>query len=98
MAKPAHVDPRDANEAALIALAERLGAHWCKAPPLDGWVFVRGRWMPVEIKRPEREGQVWEYTPAQRKFFSWCRNRGATWWLWRTDADVLRDLGARVTA
>lgn len=98
MSKPRHANPRDANERQLLELAERLGGHWCEAGPLDGWCFVRGRWTPVEIKRAAREGHVWEYTPAQRRFLSWCRNRGATWWIWRTEADVLRDLGGKVVA
>lgn len=98
MAKPRHADPRDANEVKLLRIAEQLGAHWIKAPPLDGWIFVRGRYMPVEIKRPEREGHIWEYTPQQRRFFTWCQLRGATWFVWRTEADVIRDLGGRVAA
>jgi hypothetical protein len=96
--KPHRANPRDANEQALLKLAERLGAHWHEAPPLDGWVFVRGRWMPVEIKLPEREGLAHEFTPAQRRFLSWCRQRNAPWWVWRTEADVLRDLGGQVSA
>jgi hypothetical protein len=86
---------RDANEAALLTTAEKLGAHWREGPPLDGWVFVRGRWMPVEIKNPAREGAAAEYTPRQARFLSWCRNLGAPWWVWRTTADVVRDLGAK---
>jgi hypothetical protein len=91
-------NPRDANQDALIAVAERLGCNWLQAPPLDGWCWVRGRWMPVEIKRPEREGQLFEYTPAQRRFFRWCELRGALWWVWRTESDVIRDLGGRISA
>lgn len=98
MSKPKYADPRDGNERALLKVAERLGAHWHKGPPLDGWIFVRGKFVPVEIKRDEREGQAWEYTPAQKRFMTWCRNRGATWWVWRTEADVLRDLGGKVSA
>jgi hypothetical protein len=98
MGKPKYANPRDANEQALLDLAARLGGHWCEAPPLDGWCFVRGRWMPVEFKVPEREGLQHEYTPAQRRFFAWCTLRAAPWWVWRTDADVIRDLGARVAA
>lgn len=86
---------RDANEADLLTTAEKLGAHWREGPPLDGWVFVRGKWMPVEIKNPAREGRAREYTPAQQRFLTWCRNRSAPWWVWRTTADVMRDLGAR---
>jgi hypothetical protein len=98
VSKPKYANPRDANEQALLELAARLGGHWCEAPPLDGWIFVRGRWMPVEFKVPEREGLKHEYTPAQRRFLSWCAARGARWWVWRTAQDVIRDLGGMVAA
>lgn len=88
---------RDANEKALLAVAARLGCAWREQGPLDGWVWVarQGRWMPVEIKIPEREGTRGEYTPAQRGFFRWCEQMQAPWWVWRTEQDVMRDLGAK---
>lgn len=96
--KPHRANPRDANEDALLAVAARLGGHWREGPPLDGWIFVRGHWWPVEIKKPEREGLVHEYTPAQKRFIAWCANRNAPWWVWRTTDDVIRDLGGRRAA
>jgi hypothetical protein len=89
---------RDANERELLAVAERLGAHWLEAAPLDGWIWFRGQWLPVEIKVPEREGLAHEYTPLQRRFMNWCRLRNARWLVWRTADDVLRDLGGRRAA
>lgn len=88
---------RDANEARLREVAARLGAHWIEAPPLDGWIWVNrwGTWMPVECKRPEREGLKHEYTPAQQRFIEWCKDRGAKWLVWRTDRDVIESLGGR---
>jgi hypothetical protein len=88
---------RDANEQALLDVAHRLGGAWHEIGPLDGWIWVNrlARWMPVEIKIPEREGLRGEYTPAQRRFFTWCRACGAPWWVWRTEADVIRDMGGR---
>lgn len=86
-------DKRDANEQPLIKLAARLGAGFRKCPPLDGLIHYRGRWMPVEIKLPEREGTANEYTPAQLQFFNWCRAHHAKWLAWRTEDDVIRDLG-----
>jgi hypothetical protein len=86
---------RDPNERELLAVAERLGAHWLKAPPLDGWIWWRGQWLPVEIKQPEREGLAHEYTPLQRRFMNWCRLNGARWLVWHSADDVLRDLGGR---
>lgn len=98
MSKPRYANPRDANEQALLDVAARLGAYWCEAPPLDGWIFVRGRWIPVEFKVPQRAGLAHQYTPAQQRFLNWCSLRGAPCWTWRTEDDVLRDLGARVAA
>lgn len=86
---------RDANERALIELAASLGAHWVEEGPLDGWAWIprMGKWMPVEIKAPEKEGLRHEFTPLQRRFFSRCELLNAPHWTWRTSADVLRDLG-----
>lgn len=94
--KPHRANPRDLNEDPLLRLAEQLGGHWREGPPLDGWIFHRGRWMPVEIKRPEREGLAHEFTPAQKRFVSWCQQWRAPWWVWRSEADVLRDLNTKV--
>lgn len=93
-------NPRDANEPELVALARQLGAEWFEDGPLDGWVWCArmGGWVPVEVKLPEREGLASEYTPKQVRFLSRCQAIGARWWVWRTQADVLRDLGARVSA
>lgn len=89
---------RDANELPLIEHARRFGAQWRMGPPLDGWILWRGGWLPVEIKLPEREGHKREYTPAQQRFFTFCREYGGRWLTWRTEADVERDLGARRAA
>jgi hypothetical protein len=88
---------RDANENPLVTLAARLGAAWWPGPPLDGWVAFRGVWRPVEIKTGAREGWADEYTPAQRRFRTWCYERHAPHLTWRNEADVMRDLGAKQT-
>lgn len=89
---------RDDNELPLIEHARIFGAQWRVGGPLDGWILWRGLWIPVEIKRPEREGHADEYTPLQRRFFSFCRDYGGKWFTWRTEADVERDLCARRSA
>lgn len=89
---------RDSNEEALLAVAARLGASWWQGPPLDGWIGFRGHQIPVEIKRPQVEGWKSEYKPAQLRFFTYCRNHGLPHWVWRTEMDVMRDLGARRSA
>lgn len=96
--KPHRANPRDANEPELLSTALALGAQWLEQGPLDGWIWWRGTWIPVEIKRPEREGTAHEYTPAQRRFFSWCQQRNARWLTWRTTADVIRDLNGKASA
>lgn len=89
---------RDNNEKPLLAVSERFGAKWWEDGPLDGWTLQRGVWTPTEIKDPVREGLADEYTPQQLRFFRWCSENRAPWFTWRTDADVMRDLGARVVA
>jgi hypothetical protein len=90
---------RDKNEDALVTLAERLGAHFWAGPPLDGQLFFRGCCLGnVEIKMPEREGGAREYTPQQKRYFTWASQRGIKWHVWRTNDDVLATLGAKVSA
>jgi hypothetical protein len=89
---------RDANEKKLIELAEKLGAKWFELGPLDGWIAHRGQWMPVEIKRPEREGTKWEMTPLQKRFMRACELNQAPFYIWRTESDVLKSLNATVSA
>jgi hypothetical protein len=91
-------DKRDANEPQLVETALKFGARWRIGPPLDGWILWRGQWLPVEIKLPEREGTANEYTPLQKRFFAFCREFGGKWLTWRTDDDVIRDLGGRRAA
>lgn len=95
-AKPMQLD---ANHEELITHAAQLGGWFVRAPPLEGWCwFPRGgMWMPVEIKVPEREGLADEYTPQQLRFIRWCNQHRAPWWIWRTKADVERNLNARRT-
>lgn len=87
------VHRKDGNHDELLAVAKRCGATVFKHPPLDVWVWVAKwqMWMPVEIKRPEREGRKDEYTSAQQRFMA----MGVRWWTWRTEEDVIRDLAGR---
>lgn len=89
-----HHDKRDVVESGLVRIAEQMGAGWYRAPPLDGWLAWRGTQVAVEIKDPEREGLAHEYTPQQQRYFSWCRLHNVKWLVWRTMADVLRDLNS----
>jgi hypothetical protein len=89
---------RDGNENELVKLAAQLGGHWWEGGPLDGWIFVRGVWKVVEIKLPEREGTIHEYTPLQKRFMSWCELHRAPYYVWRDADDVMRTMGATVAA
>lgn len=90
---------RDENEPALVQTARALGVQMEQFGPLDWWAYwPRQGWVPVEIKRPEREGRKGEYTPAQILFFSRCKQRGSRYLTWRTEKDVLDFVGARRSA
>lgn len=93
MSMPRYSGKRDANEPDLIDVARQLGAELEKIGPLDFWCGFRGRWVPLEIKTDEGT-----YTPKQVNFIARCRARGLPVWTWRTEADVLRDLGAKRAA
>lgn len=89
---------RDSNEAPLIELAEQLGAQWFPGPPLDGWLLFRKTWIAIECKRPEREGTAGEYTPLQKQFISRCQLHDGPYAIWRDAKDVMKTLGAKVSA
>jgi len=82
---------RDANERTLVQIAERLGVVWQEGGPLDGWVFRRGHWEPVEIKNPDGRNRL---QPRQKEFIEMCRRIGASVHIWRSEGDVLASLGA----
>jgi hypothetical protein len=66
-----------------------LGGEWVEAPPLDGWITIRGGgWFPVEIKKPERKGKK-EFTDAQIRATTRWRLVGAPWRVWYTQDDVI---------
>lgn len=87
---PRRAGRRDTNDAGLVALARLLGFHMVKAPPLDYWACLRGKWGVVEIKRPDKKGWKSEFTPYQHRFIADCRLFGSTWSVWRTPEDVLK--------
>lgn len=89
---------RDANEKPLVTFARDLGAFWLYSGPFDGWLWHRGKWLLVEVKNPNQEGHKDEYTPDQIRMMMNLKERGIVWHVWRTESDVCRDLGAKVTA
>ena len=95
MTMPRFAGKRDANENPLISLARTIGAEFEKVGPLDWWCGFRGRWVPLEIKNIDGRNR---YTDQQVRFLARCNERQLPVWTWRTEADVMRDLGAKRTA
>lgn len=91
-----HAAKRDANEQPLIALAEALGAYmWPLDEPVDWLCGYRGQWIPTEIKNPDGRNRP---TDQQVRFTTEAGHRRLPVWVWREEADVLRDLNARRSA
>lgn len=90
---------KDENHDTLVEIAEQFGGYFIVAPPLDGWLYSTrinlGGWLPVEIKRADREGHKNEYTPKQRKFIEACKLIEAPYRTWRSADDVKADLNQR---
>jgi hypothetical protein len=89
---------RDANEKTLLKVLEKLGGFWIplNGAPFDGVVYHwRTGWVPVEIKDPKKAGHKNEFKPSQERFFERCDARRAQYMVWRTELDVIKDLGGR---
>jgi hypothetical protein len=87
---------RDGNEPELVLLARQIGAlMWPLSEPVDWLVGWRGRWYPTEIKNPDGRNRA---TEQQILFSAAAKERQLPVWVWRTEDDVLRDLGARRAA
>lgn len=81
----------DSNQSDLVDLFESVGGKWVPYAnkPFDGWAYHAAfGYMPVEIKKPEREGHANEYTERQRKVMTRMRLLGMPWLVWRNDEDV----------
>lgn len=89
---------RDNVEPELIGFARQLGGKLFQSGPMDWWLLHLGEWIPVEIKDPSVAGHKHEYTKAQRRFLDFAREHGGRVVTWRTQADVMRTLGARQAA
>lgn len=94
---PRYAARRDRNEPSLLDTVKRCGGYWLKAPPLDGWVWNprTQEWLLVEIKHDRKEGHANEFTEKQRELLADFEARRIKLHVWRTQADVLRDLGGR---
>lgn len=81
---------RDDNDSDLFKAATKLG-FWLTPmhEPVDYLGLYRGRWLVIEIKRPDKEGFVHEFTPAQKIFIGEAHQRGGRVHVWRTVDDVI---------
>ena len=95
MGKPRYGARRDVNHADLVNLAIKLGARYLPDGPFDGWINPLERWYLIEIKDPKKEGWASEYTEAQRRLIKRGIKPDV---VLRTDDDVLRFMGAKVSA
>src|SRR5688572_1912308 len=92
---------KDGNQSPLVNLFVQLGGLWIPYAnkPFDGWAYhSHFGYLPVEIKRPERENHANQFTPRQKKVMTLLQMKQAPWLTWRTDEDVYRTCGARRTA
>jgi hypothetical protein len=85
---------RDENEPDLVRLARQLGAvMWLLDEPVDWLCGWRGSWYPTEIKNVHGRNRL---TSPQELFLATAKERALPVWIWRSQADVLRDLDASI--
>jgi hypothetical protein len=81
----------------LVKTAEEVGAFWLPSGPFDGWLWFRDRWHLCELKDPAREGHKDEFTDDQVLLMARLNERQIPYSVIRTEADMLKLLGARRT-
>ena len=90
---------RDANDLDLKEAAERLGWFLTALDvPCDYLGLFRGKWQPIEIKRPAgpKGGLTGrKLTSSQKSWHAAVAARGGKVLIWRSVADVVRDSSGR---
>lgn len=89
---------RDNNESTILTCVEPLNGFWLPTGPLDGFLWNRSTWNLCEVKRPDKEGWKDEFTKEQKKLIIKLNERRVPFHILRTEADVLKLMGARQTA
>lgn len=85
---------RDANEPAIVRALEAVGATVYRFhTPVDLWAMARGRWAWLEVKRPDKRGDL---TEIERRFLELCAAYGAPAHVVTTPGEALRALGFHV--
>lgn len=81
---------RDANEPEILNALTNVHIPWYEAGPLDGWIFLHGQWMPVEIKMPGES-----FRQSQKDFIDVCAAFGRPCLVWRSVDDAIAAVNAR---
>ena len=80
-------DHRDANEPEILRALAQLGVEFFPGPPLDGWCWLKRRWVPCEIKNGR--GRL---TDGQRTFIEQCDRDGRDYRIWRSWQEAILDV------
>jgi len=78
---------RDHNERELVKAMADMGFEWHESGPLDGWIALQGKHVPVEIKNGKNK-----LTDSQKKFIAYCDRKGLPYAIWRTVDEVVNSL------
>lgn len=78
---------RDENEPEILREIAKLGVEWIEAGPLDGWVYIVSRWLPVEIKTDKAP-----LTEGQSKFLADCIDGGRPCVVWRSAVEAIESV------
>lgn len=78
---------RDQSEKPILQAIAKLGVEWIEAGPLDGWVYITSRWLPVEIKTGNAP-----LTEGQQKFLANCIEAGRPCVIWRSAAEAVESV------
>jgi hypothetical protein len=93
MGIPRYAAKQDSNAPEIVQYARLMGCFVKYiGKPVDLLIHTGKSWQLVEIKDPAKEGHKDEFTKDQREFFAEVAPWGADIWVWRTTADVARDL------
>jgi hypothetical protein len=83
---------RDQNETLITSTLAQMGIDWNEGGPLDGWIFLKGKWVPVEVKNPLGRNRL---QPAQDTFIAACEGLGRPYLVLRTREDAIAAINGR---
>ena len=83
----------DANKSLCVQAVRRAGGLWRNEGPLDGWLFNRRCWIPVELKDGSKPPSARKLTDAEADFIRDCQNYGAPYIVAVSPTDLLTQAG-----